>query len=106
MISAAALAAVTTAISEKQVREHSFQHGEETTLLLFRPAPTNRYGAASAYCALREQGLHLLGGRTLSDGRVAIEFARRPVPRKGLAALCHENSLLPVSVLAAAGWTV
>jgi len=106
MISAAALAAIAAAISGHHVREHSFLHGDETTLLLFRPVATRSYAAASAYAVLREQGLHLVGGRTLTDGRVAIEFARRPVPRRGIAALCHENSALPVSTLAAAGWPI
>lgn len=106
MISAAALAAVAAAIASSNVREQSFVEGVETTLLLFRPAATRQYAAGSAYAALREQGLHLLGGRTLSDGRFAIEFARGPVRGRGIAALCHENSALPVAALAAAGWAI
>jgi len=106
MISAAALAAIAAAIASSNVREQSFVQGDETTLLVFRPAATRHYAAGSAYAALREQGLYLVGGRTLTDGRVAIEFAQRPVPRRGIAALCHENSALPVATLAAAGWAI
>lgn len=107
MVSIAAHTAISAALTAARVAAPVFQDGPSSTLLIVgRPLTARQFPASTAFSAIRENGLRIIGTRILRDGRTAIEFGENDRPGGGIATLCDRNVALGLDQLASQGWTV